>query len=414
MSRFNIMLFDSELQKAPPCCLEYDNEKNCLFINGERVYHTPVSGITDLHCRIMLGHRCNMNCQYCMQQKGGPEPSKDVAGFVRDFSRFTSGRTIGSLTFEGGETLLYFDDMVAYHDALMQNYPQVPFKAFFTNGLLVDDKIVDWCIENNMQILLSHDGPGQFVRGMDPLDNKNTRQALQRYIDSGMRIGFTPTYHRYNYVLGTYLNTMREKLNFNDNQFMVASFLNMYIMDEHMQELAIPEGQLVECHRETYLDIVQRLPWLSNWSYLESAVSRFIGSIGGPPKFKFNCKATDPNRVFMDTYGNITSCGFYHHNDCDVDTGELAGLGRITDMHVSDSRVKRQSKWERRLETHCSKCPLLQVCMGTCPFTPEKYFKQSCKNHYYYRMLIFAIAIYRITGNIMTGIDFDINSLWED
>ena len=41
--------------------------------------------------------------------------------------------------------------------------------SFITNGTLLDGSRVKYCLDHGLEIILSHDGPGQALRGRDPL-----------------------------------------------------------------------------------------------------------------------------------------------------------------------------------------------------------------------------------------------------
>ena len=60
-----------------------------------------------------------------------------------------------SVNFFGGEPLLYFDSLIK---PLVEKYKDIVSFGITTNGILLDEDIVDFFYENNIQPLLSFDG----------------------------------------------------------------------------------------------------------------------------------------------------------------------------------------------------------------------------------------------------------------
>ncbi|MGN1326575.1 MAG: hypothetical protein ACI4VQ_00590 [Clostridia bacterium] len=60
-----------------------------------------------------------------------------------------------SVNFFGGEPLLCFDSLIK---PLVEKYKDIVSFGITTNGVLLDEDIVDFFYENNIQLLLSFDG----------------------------------------------------------------------------------------------------------------------------------------------------------------------------------------------------------------------------------------------------------------
>ncbi len=124
-------------------------------------------------CRIKsmtlaLTEQCNLRCKYCgympkYSDDGYPlkEMSEDVAFKAIDILMENSHESeICHVGFYGGEPLLKIDlikECVAY---IKEKYPfRKPNYNITTNAVLLDEKVADFLIENDIKIIISLDGP---------------------------------------------------------------------------------------------------------------------------------------------------------------------------------------------------------------------------------------------------------------
>ncbi|MBR2100686.1 MAG: thioether cross-link-forming SCIFF peptide maturase, partial [Eubacterium sp.] len=115
-----------------------------------------------------VAHGCNLNCEYCFAGKGeygGSDKglmSLDIGKKALDFLVENSGtRRNLEVDFFGGEPLLNWEvckELVKYGRELEKKYNKNFRFTLTTNGILVDDKVIDFCNREMGNVVLSLDG----------------------------------------------------------------------------------------------------------------------------------------------------------------------------------------------------------------------------------------------------------------
>ena len=114
-----------------------------------------------------VAHTCNLSCEYCFA-KGGKYHGKDAimdidtAKSAIDFLVENSSNHYNlDVDFFGGEPLLNFDlvkETVSYARSLEDKYNKHFNFTLTTNGMLLDDDVIDYLNENMKNVVLSLDG----------------------------------------------------------------------------------------------------------------------------------------------------------------------------------------------------------------------------------------------------------------
>ena len=108
-----------------------------------------------------LTERCNLRCVYCYhQEKTERDLSVDAGMQAIDFVLRHSGQNV-RIGFVGGETLLRFDvieELVEYAQKNAKSQRKRLLFALTTNGTLLDDRIIAFCEDHRIFIVLSADG----------------------------------------------------------------------------------------------------------------------------------------------------------------------------------------------------------------------------------------------------------------
>ena len=115
-----------------------------------------------------VAHGCNLNCEYCFACKGeygGSDKglmSLEVGKKALDFLVENSGtRHNLEVDFFGGEPLLNWEvckELVRYGRELEKKYDKNFRFTLTTNGVLVDDEVIDFCNKEMGNVVLSLDG----------------------------------------------------------------------------------------------------------------------------------------------------------------------------------------------------------------------------------------------------------------
>ena len=124
------------------------------------------SGVVKALC-LHVAHTCNLNCAYCFASQGKYHGERAVMSFevgkrALDFLIENSGtRRNLEVDFFGGEPLMNFDvvkRLVAYARSIEQEKGKHFRFTLTTNGMLVDDDVIDFANKECHNVVLSLDG----------------------------------------------------------------------------------------------------------------------------------------------------------------------------------------------------------------------------------------------------------------
>ena len=114
-----------------------------------------------------VSHTCNLNCGYCFASQGKYHGERALMSFevgrrALDFLVETSGsRHNLEVDFFGGEPLMNFDvvkQLVAYARSVEKERGKNFRFTLTTNGMLIDDDVIDFCNREMSNVVLSLDG----------------------------------------------------------------------------------------------------------------------------------------------------------------------------------------------------------------------------------------------------------------
>jgi len=117
---------------------------------------------------LLVAHDCNMSCEYCFAGEGkytggAPLMSLETGKQALDYLVEHSGdRRNLEVDFFGGEPLLNFEvvkQLTAYGRELEKKHPNKEFRfTLTTNGILLDDEVMDFANREMSNVVLSLDG----------------------------------------------------------------------------------------------------------------------------------------------------------------------------------------------------------------------------------------------------------------
>lgn len=120
---------------------------------------------------LLLGAACNMSCRHCVQtpikscfnlSPQGENLSQEVKDFIVAWSNLPwkyAENNPRRLYFWGGEPLLYWETIKKLVLEFKQSGVKNVSYRIFSNGLLLNDEIVDFCNENDIWFIMSYDAP---------------------------------------------------------------------------------------------------------------------------------------------------------------------------------------------------------------------------------------------------------------
>ena len=124
------------------------------------------SGVVKALC-LHIAHTCNLNCSYCFASQGKYHGERALMSFevgkrALDFLVENShGRTNLEVDFFGGEPLMNFDvvkQLVAYARSIEKEKGKNFRFTLTTNGMLIDDDVIDFANKEMSNVVLSLDG----------------------------------------------------------------------------------------------------------------------------------------------------------------------------------------------------------------------------------------------------------------
>ena len=114
-----------------------------------------------------VAHTCNLNCSYCFASQGKYQGERALMSFevgkqAFDFLIANSGtRKNLEVDFFGGEPLMNWDvvkKLVAYARSIEKQHNKNFRFTFTTNGMLIDDEVIDFLNKEMTNVVLSLDG----------------------------------------------------------------------------------------------------------------------------------------------------------------------------------------------------------------------------------------------------------------
>ncbi len=124
------------------------------------------AGVVKALC-LHIAHTCNLNCSYCFASQGKYHGERAMMSFevgkrALDFLIENSGtRRNLEVDFFGGEPLMNFQvvkDLVAYARSIEKEKKKNFRFTLTTNGVLVDDDVIEWANKECHNVVLSLDG----------------------------------------------------------------------------------------------------------------------------------------------------------------------------------------------------------------------------------------------------------------
>ena len=402
--------------------LRYDNETSDLTdSNGnpigprievearavaERVSRqAPLAKTSPRTLKISLGLSCNYECEYCSQRfvpRADETNPNDVDTFIAGLDAWvkTPPETV---EFWGGEPLVYIKTLRPLADAIRAKYPSATLSVI-TNGSLLNSDTNDWLDAMGFQVGISHDGPGQHVRGPDPLQDIDKRAAIMdlyaRLAPQG-RISFNAMVNRENYSRAAIQRFFVELTGDPNVPIGEGSFVDAY--DAGGVANSLKPDELHGYRNLAFHEI--RTGQAANVTAVRNRVASFVNSIRTQRPASSvgqKCGMDKAGNIAVDLRGNVLTC----QNVSAASTapnGESHKIGHVSDL--AGVKLNTATHWSKRSD--CPSCPMLQICQGSCMFLEGELWDRSCDNAYSDAVPVFAAGIEFLTGMVPVFIDGD-------
>ncbi len=361
--------------------------------------------------KIQMGLSCNYACDYCSQRfvERPPETTKkDIDAFMEKLRHLNFNEKDGlKIEMWGGEPFVYWKTMKPLVAALKEEFKDwlnPPKFSVITNGSILTPEICNWLVDNGFSVAVSHDGPGQHVRGPDPFEDPKQKEivlSLYKRLKPFGRMSF---------------NSMLNAKNMSRKE--IHEWFVQFTGDEHVP---LGEGALVDSYDEGGLALSlatkqQHFDFRKKafsdvfvnegnigFGGILSKIDSFTESLLTHANAKFlnqKCGMDDEHVLAIDMRGDVITCQNVSGVAVNSDGTEHLG-GNITD--IESVAITTSTHWSNR--PHCAECPVLHVCQGSCMFVQGEFWEQSCANAYSDAVALFALSIEKITGYIPYFID---------
>jgi uncharacterized protein len=323
----------------------------------------------------------------------------DARSFLENLPRWLKDAPT-RIEFWGGEPLLYFRKLEQLVPTLDRRYPDAEFRMV-TNGSLLTEEIVNFIARYDIYTIVSHDGPGQHLRGADPFDDPHLALRLrmlwhERKVHDRMMFNsvLTPVNHDPVAIRRWFINKLEDES--------VVSSVEGAVVAHDDKALAGPSIWSDEQYFSLRQSIAKsfesgealKIPTLHN------KAKGFLLSIQyGIPSFSMGqkCGMDRSDHIAVDLHSNVLTC----HN---MGANSRHGLGSA--LGIEKVRLNTATHWAYR--DSCSHCPVLQLCAGSCMYLDGEQFTQSCENEYQSNLGILDGTLRRAFGLRLDHIEGDV------
>jgi uncharacterized protein len=246
-------------------------------------------------------------------------------------------------------------------------------------------------------VSISHDGPGQSVRGPDPFDDPEKKKIILEFYEIMKKTGRMS----FNSMLNSKNKSRKEiydwfvKLTGDENVMLGEGGIVDAYDEDGITNSLISKKEHFEFRQMAFGDIYSTQGKIGFGGQLEK-IDGFVRNVLGHADAKYlgqKCGMDDEHVLAVDLKGNVMTC----QNVSSLETsknGESHHGGNLDDY--DNVELKSVTHWSNRKE--CPSCPVLHICKGACMFLDKKFWDISCANAYSDNVAMFALAIEKITN----------------
>lgn len=355
--------------------------------------------------KIQMGLNCNYSCSYCSQashlENGEAVITNvdDAKEFLENLDAWLDG-VPKHIEFWGGEPFVYWKAMQVLVADLRERFPDCHF-GVVTNGSLLDEEKLEWALKNNISFAVSHDGPGQPLRGPDPLEDPETHKIWQKYVDTLVPLGnisfntvITAKNCDVKVIRQWFVDRLGDKV---VNNFEGVAIVHDNGAREH-GDVLFSKDDFNNMQKSIYESIVTGEA-ASNPTIF-ARVRDFISSLKDKRPSRVlgqKCGMDKEGMLAVDLKGNALTC----HN---TGANSKHNIGNVSDF---DS-ISLDTSWHWSKRESCNYCPVLQICQGSCMYLEGDDFADSCDNEFFYAMPVLAGVLKVVFDLTLIGVDGDI------
>ena len=344
--------------------------------------------------KIQLGLSCNYACSYCSQafQIADATVSKlaDVEHFLTQLDSWITDAP-EKIELWGGEPFLYWAKIKRLIPALAARFPTARF-SIITNGSLLNREKLDFIAAHDIAITISHDGPGQHLRGPDPLDDPDKRRWIEALLaERPEKTGFNAVLTRQHHDLRALTAWFAEKVG-PDIFVGLEGVVNVYDAATAIRTGRFEPADLNSLTRSIFEALVE----VPNAFGLGERIDEFYAAIQRRRPIEALCQKCgmdSPDAIAVDLRGNVMTC----QNTGAKGAHKIGHVGAFEDIALDTAT-------HFAFRDECMSCPVVQLCKGSCMFLEGEFFAQSCANEFAFNMGIMMAAVWHLTGMVVREI----------
>lgn len=351
---------------------------------------------TPRRLKIQLGLSCNFSCSYCNQSseihKASITKLDDVEPFLASLRENIEGEP-DRVELWGGEPFVYVAKLEKLLPGLRELYPNTQFTTI-TNGSLFTDRVFALIDEYDIALSISHDGPGQGLRGPDPLKDDKQRASIHKLVTSrpGM-VGFSAVLTQGNCNPVAIHQHIADALGLSVDAFSMDFEGIVQAYDDRVA--AWQPEQYADMKSEIFNAFIEKPDYGAFMSKLKTFITLLQSGMPASVLGQ-KCGMDKDSNLAVDLAGQVMTCqntgakGEHHIGQLD----NLPGVQLNTSWH-----------WSNR--ERCRQCPVVALCAGSCMFLSGDNFDVSCENEYHYNLAILAGILAMVTGRVLVGLEGD-------
>lgn len=345
--------------------LLYDNKNNSMIYmeNNEKFKFTKIEQPETKRNKkitIQLGFSCNMKCEYCLQSKT-PLKDFDKDNLDKLLNKLNNeDLENATLEFWGGEPLLYLPEI----EYIVKNLVNKPGNGFlmFTNGINLNNVAMNFLIENEFIIILSHDAQGQYIRGIDPLNKPNVASNVKWLVENYKNFSINSVITSANISTQDRLDFFGKKLSVDINKINHSGEGPAYNIKTDIDNDTL--------HDDIYTDLMEGDG--IRYGFYNTAISGFA-------------KTVNQGRLLDNV---TTKCGIDKKDNYKIFSID----GKDLSCHNYDFKFDIKSLQE---SSKCKNCLVANLCKSSCPAIDKnsEAFKNNCKIMYATYTAILRVAL---------------------
>lgn len=341
--------------------------------------------------KIQLGLACNYHCSYCNQEKSRRLTEKRVhlpdSLRIKNLLKVFEKKRIepANVALWGGEPLVYWKTIERIVPAIEEYFGGMNF-SIFTNGSLLDDAKVDFCLEHNITVTLSHDAQAfeHYRNDVNPLDDEKILRAIERYraglhgdMEFGINVVVSPENADLFEVERYFVNRFGDDISYNFEGIVRLDYTN--------------DGVITPFDAKTAKVLTDSIKAFGTTTPSHSSIPQLVNQT----------VANLVNRRDSRDIPTYCSVGSDRVLNITLDGDMLACHGASPDVytfaHIKDYGTAVNDRiipwWTRG---KCATCPILRSCLGGCAILQDAEQPKICENELLWNLSVFWCAWWKL------------------